>query len=347
MTERRLYLDRGAGETRGVVALDGRPERLIIVRDGDLPAQALGARVAARVRSLQRAQGLAFLDLGQGPDAVLNLTPETGRLSQGAWLEVEIKSEARGGKGATARLLGHTGGPCRVLAPGPSLEDRLMAAAPDAEIETGARARAMADVTQDEALETVFALPAGGSMAVETTRALTAVDVDIGARPGSDSKRTTRSANLAALGEAARILRLKGLGGLVVIDLAGRGHDGPVLLAAARAAFAPDNPGVALGPVSRFGTLELTIPRRARPALEILIGEGGAPSAMTSAMALIRALEREAEADGGGRFEGRASRGVAEAAAAALGTLTARVGARLSIRGEPDRPNSAYEVVRL
>jgi hypothetical protein len=347
MTARRCYLDRGVGEARGVVTLDGRPERLIIARDGDLPMQALGARVAARVRSVQRAQGLAFLDLGQRPDAVLNLTRETGPLSDGAWIEIEIRSEARGGKGATVRWLGPAVGPGRLLASGPSLEDRLAAAAPDAEMETGVRARTMADVAQDEVLETEFALPAGGSMAVETTRALTSVDVDVGGRPGSDSKRTARTANLAALGEAARVLRLKGLGGLVVIDLAGRGHDGPVLLAAARAAFAPDNPGVAFGPVSRFGTLELTIPRRARPALEILCGEGGAPSAMTSAMALIRALEREAQVDGGGRFEGLASPGVADAAAAALALIIARVGGRVSIRSEPGRPHAAFEVVQL
>ena len=33
MTNRVIYLDRGVGETRGVLALDGRPERLLIQRD--------------------------------------------------------------------------------------------------------------------------------------------------------------------------------------------------------------------------------------------------------------------------------------------------------------------------
>ena len=45
MTERRLYLDVGVGETRGVVTLDGRPERLLIARDDDVAVQAQGAEV--------------------------------------------------------------------------------------------------------------------------------------------------------------------------------------------------------------------------------------------------------------------------------------------------------------
>ncbi|MGH7022911.1 MAG: ribonuclease E/G, partial [Caulobacteraceae bacterium] len=106
MTARAFYLDAGVGESRGVVTLDGRPERLLIARAGEAPVQALGARVAARVRSVDKALGLAFLDLGAAPDAILNLTPEIGRMAEGGWIEIEIRSEARAGKGASARWLG-------------------------------------------------------------------------------------------------------------------------------------------------------------------------------------------------------------------------------------------------
>jgi len=346
MSERRLYLDVGVGETRGVVSLDGRPERLLIARDGDLPARALGARLVARITGIERAHGLAFLDLGEGADGVLNLNPETGRLAEGAAVEVEIRTEARGAKGASVRFLSIAEGPPRLLAPGPSLEEQLGAFAPGAEIRAGKVARSMADGAQDEALASAFALPGGGSIAVEPTRALVAVDVDLGARPGLEAKRAARAANFAALGIAARVLRLKGLGGLVVIDLIGRGHDGPALLAAAKAAFGPDNPGVAFGPISRFGTLELTVPRRARPALDILSDGAGAPSVLTQALALIRALEREAVTDGGGRFEALAARDVAEAAAPGVAALTARLGARLTVRAEVGRARGDIEVRR-
>lgn len=346
MSERRLYLDAGAGETRGVVTLDGRPERLLIARDGDVAAQALGARVVARIRRVERASALAFLDLGEGPDGVLNLTSEVGRLVEGQAVEVEIRAEARRDKGASARLIGPAEGPPRLLSPGPSLEEQLRRFDPAGEMRIGSVARSMADGARDEALQTVFPLPGGGSLAVEATRALTAVDVDLGGRPGAEAKRAARAANFAALGVAARVLRLKGLGGLVVIDLVGRGHDTPALLGAARAAFGPDNPGVAFGAISRFGVLELTIPRRARPALDILTDETGTPSILTQALALVRALEREAAADGGGRFEAVASIEVAQAAAPALGALTARLGARLSVLGEPGRGRGEFEVAR-
>lgn len=345
MTNRRFFLDEGCGESRGVVTLGGRPERLMIARPGDAPAQSLGARVAARIRSVERAQGLAFIDLGAEPDGVLNLSPEVGPIVEGGWAEVDVKSEGRNGKGPALRWLGVATGPARLLAPGPSVRDRLQALARGAKIETGRPARAAADGAQEEALETVFALPGGGSIAVEPTRALTAVDVDIGGRRGQTSKVTTRAANLAALGEAARVLRLKGLGGLVVIDLVGRGHDGPAFLAAARTAFAPDNPGVAIGSISRFGTLELTVPRRARPVVDILSDPLGAPTAMTTAMNLIRALEQEAVNDGGARLAALASPQVAEAAKLALAMLIERFGARLTVRGDLGRVN--FEIVRL
>jgi hypothetical protein len=351
MTERRLYLDVAAGESRGVVTLDGRPERLLIARHGDLPVQALGARVVGRIRALDRASALAFLDLGAGPDAALNITGEMGAqrggpLAEGQALEVEIRAEARRDKGASVRLIGAAEGPPRLLSPAPSLEERLRGWAPAADIRTGGVARAMADTAQDEALQTLFPLPGGGTVAVEPTRALTAVDVDLGSRPGADAKRASRAANLAALMVAARVLRLKGLGGLVVIDLVGRGHDGPALATAARAAFGPDNPGVALGSVGRFGTLELTVPRRTRPALDILTDETGRLSDLSEALAVVRALEREAAADGGGRFEATAHPDVAAAAEPALSVLTARLGARLFIRAEPGRPRGAHSIAR-
>ena len=346
MTQRRLYLDDCAGERRGVVTLDGRPERLMIVRDGDQPQQALGARLAARVRRIEHAAGLAFLDIGVEPDAVLNLTPETGRLTEGQALEVEIRTEARGDKGATAHFIGPGQAPVRLLAPGPGLEERLRGHDRTAEIQTGAIARTMADGAQEEALGTIFSLPGGGSIAVETTRALVAVDVDVGTRGGSDAKRVARAANFAALGAAARILRLKGLGGLVVIDLVGRGHDAPALLSAARAAFGADNPGVALGAISRFGTLELTIPRRSAPVLDRLIDGAGALTALTLALNAARSLEREALADRGGRFDLVASPEVAEAAAPLVAILAARLGDRLGWRGDPARPRGSFEVAR-
>jgi Ribonuclease G/E len=334
MTERRAYLDVGVGETRGVVTLDGRPERLILARDSDIACQALGAEVVGRVRKVERTLALAFIDLGEGPDGVLNLRPDMARIAEGQALAVEIRGEARAGKGAQLRLIGEAEGPPRLLAAAPSVESEL-AAFNEKPLVTGGVARAMADAAEAEALAREFPLPGGGSLAIEPTRALIAVDVDVGERAGADSKRVTRAANFAALAAAARLLRLKGEGGLVVIDLAGRGHDGPALLSSARNVFAPDNPGVAFGPISRFGTLELTVPRRRRSIAGQLLGPDGRLSAETLALRLARGVEREALADPGARLLARAAPDVATAAASYMKALEGRFGARLELVADP------------
>jgi Ribonuclease G/E len=346
MSARRLFLDRGPGERRGVVLLDNQPERLIIERAGAGQGQDAGSRHAGRVRAIDRAAGLAFVELAEGPDGALNLAAGAAPPAVGAAVEVEIRSEPRAGKGAGLKWIGPAEGTPRRLAGGPDLEARLQAFAPSQPVETGAAARAVADTAQDEALETVFPLSGGGDVAIEATRALVSVDVDLGGRMGDNPKRAARAANLAALATAARVLRLKGLGGLVVIDLVGRGHDAPALLAAARSAFGPDNPGVAFGAVSRFGTIELTIPRRARPTLDILTDGGREPSDATLGLSLLRALQREALADGGGRFVGVADVPVIAAAEPFLEVLTAQVGQRVSLIAEPMPARGAFEVRR-
>jgi Ribonuclease G/E len=208
----------------------------------------------------------------------------------------------------------------------------------------GREARAIADEAEAEVLETVHGLPGGGDIAIEPTRALTSVDVDLGERKGQDVKRITRQANISAIAEAARLLRLKGLGGLVILDLVGRGHDGAALLAAARLAFGPDNPGVAIGPVGRFGTMELSIPRRTRPLLEYLQQPGGALSDRTLAQRLIRRLETEGAAQPGARLAAICSPSVAKAAEALVRMLSERMGARFTVTADPARARERLEV---
>ena len=345
MSVRRIYLDQGIGETRGVVTLDGRPERLIIRRPDDDPRLALGARLAARVESVEPALATAFLDLGAGAEAILPFKPDN-RPARGAMVEVEIRGEPRRGKLAVARLLGSGEGAPRLLQAPPSVLDILRASAREAELVEGREAREMADEAEAEALEVLHPLPGGGLLAIEPTRALTAIDVDLGERKGADAKRVARQANLSALHEGARLLRLKGLGGIVVMDLVGRGHDGNALMAAARAAFGPDNPGVAIGPVGRFGTMEISLPRRTRPVLEQLRREDGALSARALAQRMIRRLQGEGEAEPGSRLGAMSAPEIATAAAPLVAELCARMGARFVVTADPTFPRERFEVTR-
>lgn len=340
MSRRRLYIDRAPGEARGVVTLGGRPERLLIERDGDSAVQRLGARAVARIARLDKTLASLFLDLGDGPEAAAPLAPG---LAEGGFVAIEIAAEARRGKGAVARIIGPAEGPPRLAVAAPSLEERLAALAPGEPVVQGAEAREVADAAQDAVLAVEHPLPGGGSIAVEPTRALTAVDVDLGARTG-ESRRAARAANLAAIAEAARVVRLKGLGGLIAIDLVGRGHDGAAMSAAAKAAFAADEPGVSIGPISRFGIMELAIPRRVRPLAEILCGGEGRLTAVSQGLALLRALERAALADPGARLTARAAPDAASAAAAHIEALTARFGARLALEPDPGLAAGRFEI---
>lgn len=340
MSGRAFLIDRAIGETRGVVTLDGKPERLLIAREGEDPMLAVGARGVARVRKVDRALSAAFLELAGGATAVLNLKPEGERPTEGQAVEVEIRSEPRHLKSAGARLIGPAEGPPRLLQAAPDIESELRALAKDGKLVEGFGAREAADEAEAEALEIVHPLPGGGSVAIEETRALIAIDVDVGERPGSDSKRVTRAANLAALASGARLLRLKGLGGLVVFDLAGRGHDGAAILAAARAAFGPDNPGVAISPISRFGTMELTVPRRRRPVLDVLRGE----PALTAALRLLRMMEREGRASPGARLLATCAPAIAEAVRPYEVALADKLGRRFEIVGKAGLPVDRLEV---
>lgn len=345
MSERTLFLDQSIGETRGVVMLDGQPERLLISRDGDVPATRLGARHVARVRKVEPAFASAFVDLG-GVEALMSFKPDS-RPVEGQSLEVEIRSEPRREKLATVRVLGPGEGAPRLLAPPPTLQEQLQAFARDVEIVEGREARQAADEAEADAAQVIHRLPGGGDIAIEPTRALTAIDVDLGERKGNDAKRVTRQANLAALHTAARLLRLKGLGGIVVFDLVGRGHDGNALMTAARAAFAPDNPGVAIGPVGRFGTMELTVPRRTPPLSDVLCDATGALSDLTLALRLIRAIESEATAYPGARLSAVAAPSVATVAGPLAERLAARIGARFTIEPKSGAPRERFQVRAL
>jgi Ribonuclease G/E len=336
---RAAFLDVGIGETRGVVLLDGRPERLIIEREGEGASQRPGARFVGRVRHVDRALGLAFIAMPDGADAVAR----ADRFAEGQALEVEIAAEARAEKGASVRVLSPAEGDPRLLAPAISLADRLTTLAGRAPV-TGDAARQAADEAEEEALTTVHPISGGGRIAIEPTRALVAIDVDLANRQGSDARRLARQTNLLAVAEAARLLRLKGLGGLVVIDLVGKGHDGPALSAAAKAAFGEDQPGVSVGPISRFGLFELSLPHRGRPIAEVLLDETGQPTAVTMALRLVRAFEREGRAEPGARLIGRCAPDVAGAITPYMQALTERLGARIEVQPDAGVARSRFEV---
>ena len=115
----------------------------------------------------------------------------------------------------------------------------------------------------------------------------------------------------------------------------------------ARNAFAVDAPGVTMGPISRFGTLEMTVPRRSRPILDRLLDADGGLSAKAGALRLARAFEREGRADPGGRLEGRCAPAVAAAFAPLQARLAERLGARFAVVSVEGWANDRLQVSAL
>ena len=120
----------------------------------------------------------------------------------------------------------------------------------------------------DYARNTLFSLPNGASVSVEPTRALIAVDVNAGAdmSPAAGLK-----ANIAAARDLPRLLRLKGLGGQIVIDFAPcPKKDRKAIEMALRAACRADDVETALVSWTQMGHFELNR-KRARPPLHEVI----------------------------------------------------------------------------
>ena len=122
-------------------------------------------------------------------------------------------------------------------------------------------------------IESAFArmvhLPSGGSMVIDHTEALLSVDINSArATKGSDIEDTAYKTNLEAADEVARQLRLRDLGGLIVIDfidMMDRKHQRQVE-ERLRHALQIDKARVQTGRISRFGLLEMSR-QRLRPSL--------------------------------------------------------------------------------
>jgi ribonuclease E/ribonuclease G len=147
---------------------------------------------------------------------------------------------------------------CGAFAPG--LLDRVEAHGPDAGLfDAHDLDSALAALAEPRA-----PLEDGGSLIIEPTEALTAIDVNAGAAAN------ILAVNLAAAKEIARQLVLRHIGGIVVIDFISmsRARDRAQVCEALKAALADDPARSDILPMSAFGLIEMTRERRG-PALEL------------------------------------------------------------------------------
>ncbi len=122
------------------------------------------------------------------------------------------------------------------------------------------------------ALQTKVILPCGGYLYIQVTEALTVIDVNSGKFVSSATQEETiRKTNMEAVDEIARQLRLRNIGGMIIIDFIDMENriDQIAVLEQLEIALEPDKSNPQIGQLSDLGLVELTRHRQGQSLAEI------------------------------------------------------------------------------
>ncbi len=156
----------------------------------------------------------------------------------------------------------------------------------------------------ETAYQRVVKLPSGGSISIDHTEALVSIDVNSAkATGGSDIEETALNTNLEAAEEIARQLRLRDIGGLIVIDFIDMSQikNQRAISHKLKEALENDRARVQIGHITRFGLLEMSRQRlrtHLGSASQITCprcdGQGAIRSTESLASSIVRIIEEEA-----------------------------------------------------
>lgn len=165
----------------------------------------------------------------------------------------------------------------------------------------------------ESAFQREVSLPSGGSLVFDINEALVSIDINSAkATKGEDIEATARATNLEAAAEIARQLRIRDLGGLIVIDFidmmsTSAQRDVEHCL---RNAVSDDRARIQVGRISRFGLLEMSRQRlRAslRESNQILCprcnGQGTIRNVSSLSLAIFRLIEEECMKERGSQIQ--------------------------------------------
>jgi ribonuclease G len=212
----------------------------------------------------------------------------------------------------------------------------------------------------DAAIETALSrnapLRSGGGLVIESMEALTAVDVNSGRfTEGNSPAENARMTNLEAAVELTRQIRLRNLGGLIVVDFIHM-DDEPgweAVLEALRNGFSRDRVSSRVVGRTKGGLIELIRRRRRPPLAEILLencpecdGDGHVWRTESLVFEALRSLRREAAVGSPGRLKLNASPEILEAIERGgnNGTPFSRVGRQVVTQVMPDFGPEEYEI---
>lgn len=213
----------------------------------------------------------------------------------------------------------------------------------------------------ETAFEREVKLPSGGAIVIDITEALVSIDINSSrATKGGDIEETALATNLEAADEIARQLRLRDIGGLVVIDFidmqAPRNQRDVVNRM--RDALAIDRARVQIGTISRFGLLEMSR-QRLRPSLEETTskvcprchGQGTIRDTKSLSLSILRIIEEEAKKERSAEIRAVVPVPVGtfllNEKRTAISQIEARHGSRVVILPNADMVTPHYQVNRL
>ncbi|HEY6527652.1 MAG TPA: ribonuclease E [Cellvibrionaceae bacterium] len=213
----------------------------------------------------------------------------------------------------------------------------------------------------ETAFEREVKLPSGGAIVIDITEALVSIDINSSrATKGGDIEETALATNLEAADEIARQLRLRDIGGLVVIDFidmqAPRNQRDVVTRM--RDALAIDRARVQIGTISRFGLLEMSR-QRLRPSLEETTskvcprchGQGTIRDTKSLSLSILRIIEEEAKKERSAEIRAVVPVPVGtfllNEKRNAISQIEARHGSRVIILPNADMVTPHYQVTRL
>ena len=292
--KRRAVIETAVGETRAAIYEGRRLVELYVNRPWQTTPR-VGDVYAGRITSIDPSVAGAWVDIGSSAaPALLPFAAQRDmpKLTEGQGVEVSILRSEIGAKGATLRYIKETDAKAGLVKK-LDMRERLLLRFPNLTFDEAA-VNAV-----DVACDVTLSLPGGGSITMEQTQALLAIDVDKGGAISAS----------AAANEAAKLiasqLRLRGLGGLVVIDFPNlrQPKQRKTLERIFETACEADPNVTKFNSLSRFGVIEMT---RAKPDASLddcLNTRFGEPTVETLAMRALRRLTREAAAAPGAQLE--------------------------------------------
>ncbi|MBV1929395.1 MAG: ribonuclease E [Gammaproteobacteria bacterium] len=157
----------------------------------------------------------------------------------------------------------------------------------------------------ETAFEREVKLPSGGSIVIDITEAMVSIDINSSrATKGGGIEETAYQTNLEAADEIGRQLRLRDVGGLIVIDFIDMqaNKNQREVESRIRKALEIDRARVQVGRISRFGLLEMSR-QRLKPSLEEMTfkvcprcsGQGTIRGTRSIALSILRLMEEEAQ----------------------------------------------------